>query len=465
MIKKRITVPPDAAGSLLSDWMFENGYYIAYPCGGRGTCGKCLVEVMGKGAVPACRTLIPEGGFEIFINPDNPVKDGCRSDETCCAYALDIGTTTLEMAAVDRNGMIKKSFTCLNPQSAFGADVISRISAWSEGHGGEMRTLLLDAVKTMMAELPRSDRLFVCGNPVMSHIFCGLSPEGLGRHPFRPLIKGTLTFTGVEAGLEDIGSVTVLPAASAFVGSDAVAGAKAAGVGDTGKTVLYIDFGTNGEEILIHKNRLFCTSSSAGPAFEGAEISCGTGGVPGAVNEVYVKDGRISFGTVEGINPSGISGSGLCDLIAVLLDFGYIDRGGLMDRERFDLCKGVFLTRKDVRKFQLAQSAVRACTSILLENAGITASDVDEVILAGGLGTRIRPESALRTGILPKEFAGKIRRIGNSAIAGAAMCAPPESGRLFLSSVEKTALDCISVDPGGNSRFQTYFLENMVFPE
>ncbi len=463
----RVEVPSSARGTVLSEWLAQSGHPVALPCGGRGVCGNCEVLLADGRRVPACRTEIPEEGLAVLLPP--PARSPGGSDlpdpESIAAYALDIGTTTLELAAVDGDGRILFSRTCLNPQQAFGADVLSRVTAWEAGRGDELRSAVTGAADRLAEGLPRRGDLFVCGNPVMTHIFCGRSPSGLGRFPFRPEITGTLRMDGGEAGIGFADRITVLPPVSAFAGGDLSAGAVFCGTAAPGPCELYVDLGTNGEQVLRAGDRLLCTSSSAGPALEGAGLSCGTGGVPGAVCAVRRAGGELLYDTVDGAPAAGICGSGLCDLIACLLDLGVIDGGGLLREPRFTLCDGVYLTRRDVRQFQCAKSAVRACTVLLLERAGITAADVTAVTVAGGLGSWLDPASAIRTGVFPPEFAGRIRRAGNAALAGCALCASRTRGEETLAAAERFAAACEYVDPSGSGLFERLFIGGMGFGE
>ena len=464
-----LTVPPEAAGMLLSDWFALAGIAFPLPCGGRGICGGCLVTLADGSRVPACSYTVPKGGISLRDPSPAPAAEAEPSSTARERpdMALDIGTTTLELAVAGEDGVTGRSVTALNPQAVFGADVISRITACREGKLPAMRNCLTETVNSMIHSLsPGGARnIYAAGNPTMSHIFCGISPEPIGTYPFTPVFTGTREL-GPESGLDAEGTV-LLPAASAFIGSDITAGLYASGIlpGEDGKgPVLFCDLGTNGETVLKADGRLLCASSAAGPALEAAGISCGTGGVGGAVSEVYAAgDGAsgLRYSTVGGLPPAGICGSGLCDLVACLVGTGVITSDGrLTSPGGFALCPNVLLTQKDVRNFQLAQSAVRAAVETLLATAGIEAGDITSVILAGGLGSRIRPSSAVRASLFPRVFETKTRQSGNTALKGAASCAadPDAVGKL-----EEIDDDCDTVDLMSSDFFAAAFIRNMRF--
>ncbi|MGN1444965.1 MAG: ASKHA domain-containing protein, partial [Eubacteriales bacterium] len=369
-----ILVPSSASGTRLTAFLSHQGVTISAPCGGRGVCGKCRVQVLsgqflshttGKVLIPdadgyilACQAICPPEGAEIAV-PDvtgdgltvsmvttaqavkpssaaggasSQVPDshaGVQSD----GVALDIGTTTLAAARVDRaTGRVLETVSCLNPQQSFGADVISRIGACKEGQLAAMQGCLLTAVRGLIRRLfPGVDAadtaadtlpdLSVAGNATMLHLFCGVSPEGMGTYPFTPAFTEARTLSGTELELP-VRTVTVLPSVSAFVGGDITAGMLVCGLGQSPVPSLLLDIGTNGEMVLdtgkADGNRLIATSTAAGPALEGANISCGMGGVAGAVSRVTpgALPGTLIYQTVGDVPACGICGCGLIDLCA-----------------------------------------------------------------------------------------------------------------------------------------------------
>lgn len=471
----------DGAGKLLSDWLRENGYGVDQPCGGRGVCGKCAVETLNGQKILACRTVIPENGLEIILPDTDSISvsaDDTALDRARIGAALDIGTTTLALAVVDlESRKIIRTVSCLNPQKSYGADVMSRISACDSGKLSELQNVLLNAVREMCKNVI-CERLFeqmtVTGNPTMLHIFCGISPEGMGRYPFTPAFLETKILSGADMGLP-VENITVLPSASAFIGGDIVCGVLHSGVDKTDGSML-VDVGTNGEMVLSANGKLYSASVAAGPALEGANISCGMGGVSGAVSAVYAAAGNFHYRTVGDADAVGICGCGLTDLIACLLDAGIIDETGYIesdfvlngvheDKNGKILCEGetkVRLTPRDIREFQLAKSAVRAGVDALAAHAGIKLCDIGQIFVAGGLGLYMSPVSAVRVGMFPPEFAGKLKPVGNSALDGAIDCLCDGD---MLARGEIIATECENIELNSSAVFENSFVENMIFPE
>lgn len=511
-MKDHITVriPAQAAGMRLSDYLIKNGYPHTAPCGGRGTCGKCRVKVFcgnfsayehpteaylpdEQGYLLACRAVCMETGAEIGL----PRADGdgltdykkskVSSDHDAVGYgiALDIGTTTLAAALVERSsGTILSTASRLNPQKSYGADVISRINACKEGHLPDLQSCLLTAVQEMIDELtiafPDSEPgvMTVAGNTTMLHIFAGVSPESMGSYPFTPVFIESKTLSGEQLGLS-VQTVKLLPSISSFVGSDVVGGLYTSVLTEQALPTLLIDVGTNGEMILStgseRGGRLISASTAAGPALEGANISCGMGGVAGAVSRVSGDAVAPAFRTVEDAPAIGLCGCGLIDLIAYLLECGELDETGYLDTDPYRLCgihetqanrtmteTSVLLTGKDVREFQLAKSAIRAGIEALLDAAGLSIADLDHIYLAGGLGYYLNPLSAVRVGLLPNISPRKIEAVGNSSLAGAVACLTRSDA---IDEMTKLAHVCESFELATSPVFMEQFIEQMMFPE
>ena len=450
-----ISFSSEDCGKPAREVLLARGRSVSFPCGGKGRCGGCRAQVLsgwfrdengarlepdGDGTIPLCRAFgSPDGGI-LRLPPSYDAGltfAGELPEGGPAALALDIGTTTLALAAVGKDGKPGLSVSSLNPQQIFGADVMSRISASAEGHLQELQSVLLARVRTMLLRL--SERvggpdllrlpLSVAGNTVMLHLFRGISPVPMGTAPFTPAFLEPVSLPAEELGLP-CGPVRLLPSASAFFGADIVCGAAVFGFSASTHPKLLLDVGTNGEMLLDagvgRDNRLFGASVAAGPALEGAGISCGTGGVLGAVNRVRTDpSGALSFETVGNAPPRGVCGAGLVDWTACLLETGALDFVGRLEGGSVSLPgTGVTLTQDDVRALQLAKGAFRAGILSLLERAGMTPasflSSGGSVLLSGGMGTRLDPVSAVRIGLLPPEFPGIVTPCGNTALRGAA---------------------------------------------
>ncbi len=488
-----IPIPASATGKRLSTYLAEAGYPVTADCGGRGKCGKCAVTVVSgrfsldpDGDIPAipdadgkllsCRVfcreeaviLLPVSEGTGITAQENP--SAAVSFENC-GVALDIGTTTLAAALVNRkDGCILRTTSRLNPQKSFGADVMSRINAVmeNEAHLLTMQKLLLDDIRAMLKALTDGhplSHMTVAGNPTMLHLFCGISPVGMGTYPFTPVFTDTKILSGDDLGLP-VDQITLLPSVSAFIGGDLTAGMLACDITNHSAPVLLVDMGTNGEMILYtgkdHGNKLYGTSTAAGPALEGAGISTGTGGVRGAVSSVIWNGVSLQYETVEHAPPVGICGSGLIDLVSVLLLRGIIDETGYLEEDPFPYAEHLTLSGSDIRAFQLAKSALRAGMEVLCETAGISPRDLSAIYIAGGLGQYMRIDSAMQVGLLPDCPKQIVTGVGNTALLGAAMALKDPA---LMDSITADAQRCQTVELNLSPSFSDKFMEYMLFPE
>lgn len=498
---KQILIPAKTdggpcAGTRLSDVLAAKGYPFATPCGGRGSCGKCRVTLLAGTVsvggteitanepteVLACQCVLTGGVCTFLV----PVTEGAGLTETGAArsdaseialagIALDIGTTTLAMALVATDGTVCKTVSRLNPEMAFGADVMSRIGKVMEDADAlaTMQGLLLSAVREMASELcgdgASVSALTVVGNTTMLHIFLGVSPVGMGAYPFTPVFTDAKTLPGAALDLP-FETVTVLPCAkgSAFIGADITAGVLVSEMTEQNETAMLIDVGTNGEMVLYRNGTLLGASTAAGPAMEGAGISSGVGGIPGAVCSVRMTTGgETAIGTVGNAAPVGICGSGLIDLVAVMLDCGTIDETGYMEDGTHTYAKTadgstLALTDGDIRAFQLAKSAIRAGMEALCDAAGIAVTALAQIYLAGGLGYYMNVASAMRVGLLPRLPQSRIKSLGNAALAGAIRYLTDAGSRETLSQI---AARIETVELNASPVFSEAFMEHMLFPE
>lgn len=355
--------------------------------------------------------------------------------------AADIGTTTVALALVrlsDGETVAVDSF--LNPQKRYGADVIARIKNACSGHGERLRASIVSALGAGASRLCAASgvagrdvlKASVACNTTMAHLLLALPCDGLARAPFTPFQTSypDQPFGAVFGGFTDCAaSVSLAPSVSAFVGGDIVAGLASIGFGGSGENELFVDLGTNAEMALSIGGKILCASAAAGPAFEGGEVSCGSGCVPGAISSVTLEGNKFSWRLVGDaeptLSPVGLCGSAVLDLVALSLDSGLIREDGSLSPvcERtgivLDAGLGIRMTGADVRAILLARAAIRAGMAVLLEEAGIAETDVARVYLAGGFGYYLREESALGAGILPRAFAGKVSRPGNTSLSGA----------------------------------------------
>ena len=400
------------------------------PCGGRGTCGKCRVMLDGA-EVLACQTAV-DRDMTVYTRQESAVKiltgglavDAQPDGAHDYALAIDIGTTTVVCYLLDgKTGAVLAQSSTMNPQAQFGADVISRIQHVLENQGGEaMQKCIRSALEKLTADVAAQAGIHpaditvaaIVGNTAMHHLLLDIDPSPLVVPPYMPNV--------FEALEKDI--ARILPNIAGFVGGDTVGCMVATRFDKLDKLTLMIDIGTNGEMVLGDKNRRIACSTAAGPAFEGAKISCGMRGAAGAVDHVWLEDGQVKYHVIGDGEALGLCGSGLLDLVAVLLDLEIIDESGYLEDREYRLGDTpVVLTQKDVREVQLAKAAIRAGIELLAQELGIQVGAISQVYLAGAFGNYLTPASACRIGMIPPALLDRIRPIGNAAGEGAKLCA------------------------------------------
>lgn len=368
------------------------------------------------------RRSTAEGSFKILSSYD-------YSPSVCgSAVCIDIGTTTVAFEYI-RGEKTERTYKIINPQRRFGLDVLSRIEASNRGRSGELASLIWFALINGYREVTKgfgdADIIVIAGNTTMVHLLTDQSCETLGKYPFKSDMLNTLhtTFDELTKGgsVPNIKTI-VFGGISAFVGGDIVSGMYMCDFDRSDKVNIFIDLGTNGEIAIGGAKKVLVTSTAAGPAFEGGRISCGTGSVEGAVCGVDIKDNTIR--TIGNKPPIGLCGTGIIELVSELLDAGIIDTSGLLCEDFFTngyrVAQDIVFTQEDIRQVQMAKAAVRAGIEVLAREYGINLCDIDTVYLAGGFGYGLSAEKACNIGILPEEFLGKIKIIGNSALGGCA---------------------------------------------
>ena len=407
------------------------GVCFSAPCSGKGTCGKCKVKLncfteptetekklltekeLSQNIRLACRTY-PEDGMEIEPVTDfTPVATAPVEEKTSESASLraiaDIGTTTVTVGFTDEKGNIVNVKSENNVQSAYGADVISRI----EGDIQAQHELIMQQLERMTDG--KVNTLYTCGNTAMLHILLNEDCSGLKYHPYKP------AFLGLQQKKFEKFKIITLPCMSEFIGADITAGIIAARPEKMYK--LLIDLGTNAEIALFNEDKIFAASAAAGPAFEGANISCGMAATDGAICSFDFKNNIKNICTVNSAVPAGICGSGLLDIVAALRGREIIESNGSIDGGSYKITGDIVITTQDVHEFMLAKAAVRTCTDMLLSKAGVAAENIKEVILSGGFGTYLNPVSAAATGLLDSGLAEKAVFAGNTALCGTAMWA------------------------------------------
>ncbi|MFZ5967530.1 MAG: ASKHA domain-containing protein [Bacillota bacterium] len=394
--------------------------------------------------------------------------------------AIDIGTTTLGFHLVDLlAGRIKGSHSLLNTQRMHGADVITRIQNAASGGLEQLKHLIMQDILegiSCLLEDGDCDNRFVysvttAGNTTMMHLLLGLSPESLGQFPF-----ASTTLSLMEQPFEKLfGSslldceVIVFPGMDAYVGADIVAGIFHHRMFKTDQVNMLIDIGTNGEIVIGNRDRILATATAAGPAFEGGNISCGTGCIAGAIAALRYNKDAFDYEVIGNREPFGICGSGVIDTIAEGLKIDWIDMTGRLS-EAFSNGEipiyqnesgvSIKLSQKDIREIQLAKSALRSGVECLIKVYGIDYDGIDHVYLAGGFGSNLSIENTVRIGLIPEELKDKIVISGNTCLGGLVKYLLNQEYQNDLESIFDIAS---AINLSNDPDFNSLFIENMYF--
>ena len=489
-------------GTTLSDLMQSHGHGHM-PCGGHGKCGKCRATVTGEVSLPtedeqralppdelaqgirlACRvtvlgdctvtTAAEQGRGQIVTHGAFPVSMG-KAPLTPVfeqyGAAIDIGTTTLAARLYDRGGKLLSETSRPSPQSAWGADVISRMEAAMAGHAAKIAGITRRALDSMISELATAAQvetaaiqaIVITGNTVMLHLLTETDVEPLTHAPFAAERLFGELLTACDLGLTALppdAAVYRPPCIAAFIGADTVTATLASDLREIPETALLCDIGTNGEMVLWHENTLYACSTAAGPAFEGAGISMGMSGRIGAIDRVWVSNGNIQTHVIGEASPVGLCGSGLVDAVAALLDTELLDETGYLEDDPAEIASPVEITQEDIRAVQLAKSAIHAGMRTLIHTAKLDCDDVATLYIAGGFGSYLDVKSAGKIGLLPEELTDRVTVLGNAALTGAAMLLLRDDLR---SVCEKLAKETRIVELATNPVFVSEYMERMMF--
>jgi len=447
-----------------------------------------------------------DGGFQgTAVLADHSLIDFEPGDTTgeCYGVAFDVGTTTIVGSLVDlTTGREAAVESAMNAQVRFGDDVLSRIKHGSTPEGLEqLRATVVATLAEILAALCRSagvgpERIYEAtfsGNTTMQHLLSGIDPAQLGHVPFVPAFGRSLTIPAAELGIDihERAAAVIFPVIGGFVGGDTVAGMLATELAEQPGPALMIDIGTNGEIVLAFDGRVWAASTAAGPAFEGARISCGMRATAGAVEKVIFDD-DVQFSVIGDVEPVGLCGSALVDLTAGLLETGIVASTGRMcppaeldgslgealrrrvvvgeaGQPAFVLAEAaagrpaVTVTQKDIRELQLATGAIRAGVAVLLKQAGLAVGDLKRVLIAGGFGSFIRRSKAQRIGLLPPGLGHeRILYVGNASLSGARWALISTTARRRAEELARLARH---VELSQDGDFQMQFAEAMIFPE
>ena len=407
-------------------------------------------------------TVLRENNFTVCVKGERKgdsflCMDVCPpADTAIVGCAIDIGTTTVTMVFVDlTDGRLLAKGSSGNGQIRYGADVINRII--QQGRPGGKKNLqdaiIKETLNPIIANLCKSAgissnailRMCVAANTTMNHLFVGVDADPVRMEPYIPSF---FSWEGLKAGdlklpANPLADVQIAPNIGSYVGGDITAGTLASMIWDKDEMSLFIDLGTNGEIVFGNRDFLMSCACSAGPAFEGGDISCGMRATDGAVEACTVdKETMIPSLTVvgdPGQKPVGICGSGIIDIIAELFRCGIINAKGLFVREgdrvkrdehgmgRYVLAfenesetgREIAINEVDIDNFIRAKGAIFSAIDTLLNSVDMPVEVIDKVYVAGGIGSGINMKNSIRIGMLPDVELEKFQYIGNSSLTGA----------------------------------------------
>ena len=497
----------------LADWLEHHGHPLNTRCGGRGLCQGCLVhlDVPDAPAAPPARACLiaardlPPPPFGIRI-PTTSCRDATLHGVTAFdlrapgdpppprpghGLALDIGTTTVAGALWDfSTGRCLAEASVPNAQRRHGDNVVSRVGFavdHPDGLARLRRDLIDESLRPLLDQLCRRAALtpaaltqaVAAGNPAMLHTLAGAPLRGLATFPFRPAFLGDRRLPAADHGLPFSCPLDLLPGLGPFVGSDITAGALASGLLADEAPVLLIDFGTNGEILLKHRDGYLATATAAGPAFEGGRLACGAPARPGVISSLARADGRWTWTLTGGdpaAKPRGISGAAYVDFIAIAARDGLINRYGRLDRAhpavttvasappgaavRVALNDELYISEADLAELLQAKAAIAAGVATLLELTGLAPADLRALHVAGGFGYHLQPAHARAIGLLPDVPLDRVSLIGNSSLGGASLLLHPHQRPALDALLAHTRVIELNQIPS----FEDHFTDALALP-
>lgn len=473
---EKISLLQAPKGRQLKGLLSDAGISFSYPCGGMGRCGKCKVKFlygaptpnaldmrflskkeMAEGVRLLCRCVLEQDAEivldkaafneeEIVANKQLKEEGKHKLDKDSIVkwgMAIDVGTTTIASVLLGINKDGDYDFfdlaSTINHQRKYGTDVISRIAAACEGQGQKLRQIVCEDIARLIkesmerAKVKELDAITITGNTTMLHLLRGIDVSGLGQYPYKTGNIGIEKISAKELlgdsmnelpqELLNRARVLIMPGISAFVGADIVSGIYSLNLLSKKESALMMDLGTNGEMAFWDGEKLFVTSTAAGPVFEGCGISCGIPAVPGAINEVSIRKENDAFSarynTIKGDKPKGLCGSGVLEAVSELVRNNIVDKTGLLTEEYFE--KGfsitedgnIRITQEDIRNVQLAKAAL-----FVAQNELIKDKEPEYIFISGGYGMGLSTGKIKQLKMFPWEKKLTLAS-GNTALQGA----------------------------------------------
>lgn len=463
----------------------------------RNTLG-CGNVQCGLSVIKKIPHILREHDFKItitYIEEENNINiiniEGNDTSNKLYGVAIDIGTTSVAACIINLNsGEIIAKASSGNAQIQYGADVINRIiySAKKDGLKKLNEAIIKYTINPLLQKMyvesgiesHEINSFVVAGNTTMSHLFLGIQPDYIRMEPYIPAFLRSPYIKAFELGIDINPETTVYlaPSVASYVGGDITAGALASGIWNSEENVLFIDLGTNGEIVFGNKEFLMSCACSAGPAFEGGEISCGMRASSGAIEKVEIdkKTYEPKIQIIGEEKPVGICGSGIIDLIYQLMATKIIDRRGkiikglnttrvrfdehgmgeyvLAFKEEYNIDKDITINEVDIDNFIRAKGAVYSGISSMISSVGMDFDCIDRLYIAGGIGNNLDVESSIMIGMLPDIPREKVKYIGNSSLIGCYLTIMSKEAKKKLEEISSgiTYLE-LSVEPSYMDEF------------
>ncbi len=435
-------------------------------------------------------TLVKRSGStEItMIEPGNTSKRNF-------GFCFDIGTTTISGQLVDLN--TKKQLgtkAAYNKQATFGSDIISRIIYAGKPEGMEklhwavttgINEIIHGLTDGEKVDLNEVTSIACAGNTTMMHLLLRIAPTYLRREPYVPTANFLPVSRAIEAGIKinPHGILACSPGVASYVGGDVTAGILSCGLDEKKKLSLLIDIGTNGEIVLGNREFMVACAASAGPAFEGSGVTSGMRASAGAIEEVSIQPDSfdVSYRTIRDAKPRGICGSGYIDLLAALLKAGILDKDGkikaLKHRRIRDGESGrefvivfkddsgweadIVVNEADIDNLKRAKAAIYSGVSAMLRHMSLSLEDIEEIFIAGGFGTSLDIDSAVKIGLLPDLPKERFIFVGNSSLSGAQLMLLSDEAREKLVDIaNKVTYFELSAEPA----YMEEYMAALFFP-
>ncbi|NLV21378.1 MAG: DUF4445 domain-containing protein [Syntrophomonadaceae bacterium] len=417
-----------------------------------------------------------------------------REKKAALALALDLGTTSLFAALLDlESGEVLATASQSNMQRIYGQDMVSRLAYAKEQRDGEisLHKIMINNINAMIDDMvsqigQTADRIYkLCavGNPVMLHFFLGLKTDGFNAAPFSGLFSTSLEIPAapLELRVNPLARLLIPPQLGGFVGADMTA-CLITLQNCFNTTFLLCDVGTNSEIVVCNQGEIWTSSAAAGPALEGGALNCGMRAAAGAIERFRINNEKLEYQVIGGTATKGICGSGVVDLLAVLLANDCINQEGTFTaraEEYFPLREGnygqeivlldqaetatntpLIFTQEDVRQIQLAKGAIRTAIDILMKKARLKPSELKNIFIAGAFGSYLDAENLIKIGLLPAVKREKIKNIGNAAAEGAMITLTSNTGMADADQIKKKVHH---VELANQPDFQEKFLQNLNF--